>query len=106
VENWSGKSSLTIRQDFHAKVFTLTLVLTRTAQQQEHHCGDGHPKQVNLTHALCALKGTLVPLLTRSEPLELLRALIDVFARTVEPRRLYPRPKGLHGYHMAYKPCS
>ena len=113
VENWSGKSSLTIRQDFHAKVFTLnlTVVLTRTAQQQvdEHHRGDSHPKQVNLTHALCAMKGTLVRLLTRSDPLELLRALIDVFARTVEPvrpRRLYPRRKGLHGYHMAYKPCS
>ena len=113
VENWSGKSSLAIRQDFHAKVFTLNLsaVLTRTAQQQvdEHHWGDNHPKQVNLTHALCAMKGTLVRLLTRSDPLELLRALIDVFARTVEPvrpRRLYPRRKGLHGYHMAYKPCS
>ena len=115
VENWSGKSSLTIRQDFHAKVFTLNLtaVLTRTAQQQvdEHHRGDSHPKQVNLTHALCAMKGTLVRLLTRSDPLELLRALIDVFARTVEPvrpGRLYPRRKGprLHGYHMAYKPCS
>ena len=113
MENWSGKSSLTIRQDFHAKVFTLNLtaVLTRTAQQQvdEHHRGDNHPKQVNLTHALCAMKGTLVRLLTRSDPLELLRALIDDFARTVEPvrpRRLYPRRKGLHGYHMAYKPCS
>ena len=115
VENWSGKSSLTIRQDFHAKVFTLNLtaVLTRTAQQQvdEHHRDDGHPKQVNLTHALCAMKGTLVRLLTSPEPLELLRALIDVFARTVEPvrpRRFYPRRKGprLHGYHMTYKPCS
>jgi hypothetical protein len=115
VENWSGKSSLTIRQDFHAKVFTLNLttVLARTAQQQvdEYHRSDSHPKQVNLTHALCAMKGTLVRLLTRSDPLELLRALIDVFARTVEPvrpRRLYARRKGprLHGYHMAYKPCS
>jgi hypothetical protein len=68
VENWSGKSSLTIRQDFHAFTLNLTAVLTRTAQQQvdEHHRGDNHPKQVNLTHALCALKGTLVRLLTRS----------------------------------------
>jgi hypothetical protein len=92
VENWSGKSPLTIRQDFHATVFTLNLtaVLTRTAQQQvdEHPCGASHPKQVNLTHALCALKGTLVRLLTRSDPLERLRVLIDVFARTVEPVRV------------------
>lgn len=115
VENWSGKSSLAIRQDFHAKVFTLNLttVLTRTAQQQvdEHHRGDSHPKQVNLTHALCVMKGTLVRLLTRSDPLDLLRALIDVFARTIEPvrpRRLYPRRKRprFHGYHINYKPCS
>jgi hypothetical protein len=34
----------------------------------EHHRGDNHPKQVNLTHALCAMKGTLVRLLTRSDP--------------------------------------
>jgi hypothetical protein len=109
VENWSGKSSLAIRQDFHAFTLNLTAVLTRTAQQQEQHCGDSHPKQVNLTHALCAMKGTLVRLLTQSDPLELLRALINVFARTIEPvrpRRLYPRRKGLHGYHMTYKPCS
>ena len=111
VENWSGKSSLAIRQDFHAFTLNLTAVLTRTAQQQvdEQHGGDSHPKQVNLTHALCAMKGTLVRLLTRSDPLDLLRALIDVFARTIEsvrPRRLYPRCKGLHGYHMTYKPCS
>jgi hypothetical protein len=57
------------------------------------------------------MKGTLVRLLTRSDPLERRRAVIDVFARTVEPvrpRRLYPRRKGprLHGDHMADKPCS
>ena len=60
VENWSGKSALTIRQDFHAKVLTLNLtaVLTSTAQQMvDDRCrGDGHPKQVNLTYALCAMK--------------------------------------------------
>jgi hypothetical protein len=33
------------------------------------------------------MKGTLVRLLTRSDPLDLLRALIDVFARTIEPVR-------------------
>jgi hypothetical protein len=54
------------------------------------------------------MTGTLVRLLTRSNPLELLRALIDVFANTVEPvrpRRLYPGRIGprLYGYHMAYK---
>src|SRR5918994_1003594 len=72
---------------------------------------DIHPKQVNMTHALCAMKGALIRLLTRSDPLELLRVLITAVARTVEPirpGRSSPRRKGprLHGYHMVYKPCT
>jgi hypothetical protein len=115
VENWSGKSALTIAQDFHAKVLALNLtaVLARAAQNVIDECrrNDVHPKQVNMTHALCAMKGALVHLLTRTNPLELLRRLIEIFARTVEPvrpGRSYPRRKGprLHGYHMAYKPCT
>jgi hypothetical protein len=115
VENWSGKSALTIDQDFHAKVLALNLtaVLVRTAQEIVDDRGRDavHPKQVNMTHALCAMKGALVRLLTRGNPLELLRRLIEIFARTVEPvrpRRSYPRRKGPHlqGYHMACKPCT
>ena len=114
VENWSGKSALTIDQDFQAKVFTLNLTtaLATAAQQHvdQHHEADVHPKRVNLTHALCTMKQALVRLLTRSDALELLRAVIEVIARTVEPvrpGRSYPRRRGprLHGYPMAYKPC-
>src|SRR3954449_3945926 len=115
VENWSGKSALTIDQDFHAKVLALNLtaVLARASQDVvDDRCRDDiHPKQVNMTHALCAMKGALIRLLTRSDPLELLRVLITAVAHTVEPirpGRSSPRRKGprLHGYHMAYKPCT
>jgi hypothetical protein len=115
VENWSGKSALTICQDFHAKVLALNLtaVLVSTAQNvvDDRYRDDVHPKQVNMTHALCALKRAVVRLLTSANPLDLLRRLIEIFARTVEPvrpGRSYPRRKGprLHGYHMAYKPCT
>ena len=70
VENWSGKSALTICQDFHAKVLALNLtaVLASTAQEiVDDRCrDDGHPKQVNMTYALCAMKNALVCLLTRA----------------------------------------
>jgi hypothetical protein len=48
------------------RYLNLTAVPTRTAQQQvdEHHCGASHSKQVNLTYAHCALKGTLIRFLT------------------------------------------
>jgi hypothetical protein len=64
-----------------------------------------------MTHALCAMKGALVRLLTRANPLDLLRRLIAIFVRTVEPvrpGRAFPRRKGprRHGYPMAYKPCT
>jgi hypothetical protein len=115
VENWSGKSALTICQDFHAKVLALNLtaVLVSTAQKiVDDRCrADVHPKQVNMTHALCAMKAAVVRLLTRANPVELLRRLIEIFARTVEPvrpGRSYPRRQGprLYGYPMAYKPCT
>jgi len=122
VENWSGKSALSIFQDFHAKVLALNLtaVLASTAQQivDDRRRDDSHPKQVNMTHALCAMKDALcamkdalVRLLTRANPVELLRRLIEILADTVEPvrhGRSNPRRKGprLHGYYMAYKPCS
>jgi hypothetical protein len=115
VENWSGKSALSIRQDFHAKVLALNLtaVLAGTAQEivEDHHRDDRYPKLVNMTHALCAMKDAVVRLLTCANPVVLLRRLIEVFADTVEPvrpRRFSPRRKGprLHGYYTAYKPCS
>ena len=115
VENWSGKSALSIFQDFHAKVLALNLtaVLASTAQAivDDRRRDDIHPKQVNMTHALCAMKDALVRLLTRANPVELLRRLIEILADTVEPirpGRSNPRRKGprLHGYYMAYKPCS
>jgi hypothetical protein len=115
VENWSGKSALSIVQDFHAKVLALNLTagLASTAQEivEDRHRDDRHPKQVNMTHALCAMKDAVVRLLTCAHPMALLRRLIAIFADTVEPvrsgrsnrRRKGPR---LHGYYMAYKPCS
>src|SRR5215211_3537432 len=86
----------------------------RTVSQKivDDHCrDDSHPKPVNMTHALCAMKDALVRLLTRANPVELLRRLIEILADTVEPirpGRSNPRRKGprLHGYYMAYKPCS
>jgi hypothetical protein len=115
AENWSGKSALSIVQDFHAKVLALNLtaVLASTAQESvDARCRDDlHTKQVNMTHALCAMKDALVRLLTCANPVALLRRLIEIFADTVEPvrpGRSNPRRQGprLHGYSMAYKPCS
>src|SRR3954447_18089568 len=55
VENWSGRSALSIFQDFQAKVLALNLtaVLASTAQEivDDRRRDDSHPKQVNMTQA-------------------------------------------------------
>jgi hypothetical protein len=115
IENWSGKTLLTIYQDFYAKVFSLnlTLILASAAQDivDQRHATDRHPKQVNVAHALCTMKDAIVRLFRRADPEAILRALVETMSRTIEPvrpDRLYPRRKGprLHSYPMAYKPCT
>jgi hypothetical protein len=115
IENWSGKTPLAIYQDFYAKVFSLnlTMVLAAAAQDivDQRHDEDHHPKRVNVAHALCAMKDAIVRLFHRTNPVPVLRALVNTMSRTVEPirpDRLYPRRKGprLHSYPMADKPCS
>jgi hypothetical protein len=115
VENWTGKTVLAIYQDFYAKIFSLnlTMVLASAAQEvvDQRHAQDRLPKQVNVAHALCTMKDAIVRLFHRPDPVPLLRALVDTMSRTIEPRRpdrVSPRPKGLrlHGYPIAYKPCT
>jgi hypothetical protein len=54
VENWSGKSALSIYQDFHAKVFTanLTALLAHPAQSYiaSHSSAKQYTYQVNFAH--------------------------------------------------------
>jgi len=115
VEFWTGNSVLSIFQDFFAKVFSLnlTMALVNIAQETVDacHANDKHPKQVNVAHAICAMKGSIVTLLNRSNPFLLLRNLIMSFAGAVEAvrsERSYPRRQGhhLHRRHMSYKPCT
>lgn len=114
IENWSGKSDISVLQDFHARILSanLTYAVALSAQElvDQKHAQDRHPKKVNLTQALSHMKDALVRLLNHANPVILLRKLIALFARTVEPvrpNRRYPRRQGprLQGHHMNYKPC-
>jgi len=67
VENWSGKSTLSIYQDFHAKVFTANLaaILAHPAQKEValQSQSKQYTYQVNFTHLLSKMKDTVVRLL-------------------------------------------
>lgn len=100
IENFSGKSALSVRQDFYAKVLAtnLTALHVREAQEQVEaataHCVHAH--QVNFAQALTKMKDTLIELLmlTGQRLATRIKALIDYMACTHEPVRVgrsYPR---------------
>ncbi len=93
IENFSGKSVLSVKQDFYAKVFTtnLTAMVANCAQKQVDKA-TAHRKydyQVNFAQALSKMKNTLLELLRLStQKLQSrLKSLIEHMACTIEPIR-------------------
>ena len=120
LEAWSAKTEEGIRQDFHAKVMTLSLSAalsadsderTRTQSQQAVAAGKAkHPQQINRTHALAAVCRQLPKLLWHGLEHLLdaaLHALNDCFERVrclIRPGRSNPRmPRPKRMPPSAYK---
>jgi hypothetical protein len=102
IENFSGKSALSVKQDFYAKVLTtnLTSMLANAAQKQvdKTTAHRKHDYQVNFAQAVSKMKNTVVELLIISTHYlqSRLKALVDYIACTIEPireGRSYDRPK-------------
>jgi hypothetical protein len=93
IENFSGKSVLSVKQDFYAKVLStnLTAMVTNDAQQQvdKATAHRRHDYQVNFAQALSKMKNILIELLLLSaRKLQgKLEALIDYIACAIEPIR-------------------
>lgn len=117
LENFSGKSVLSVYQDFHAKVFTKNLVWImafpgNNALRQQHQ----HRKydyQINFTQALSKAKGVIGLLFheTASKVALLIVDLQHIFQRTIEPirpGRRYPRNHrpSQRKFFPAYKPIG
>ena len=113
VENWSGKSALSIYQDFHAKVFTSNLAAIFALPAQEQVAQQSQFKkydyQVNFAHLLSKMKDTVIALLRGLDVADILTNLWQIMLQTVEPvrpGRKYPRSKTgrRKRFSMVYKP--
>jgi hypothetical protein len=118
LENFSGKSALSVYQDFHAKVLMKNIVslfvlpvndtlTSATASDLKYK------HQVNFTHALAAGKD-LIPLLFQ-RPKRKIRSIIEalmlLLKRTTEPIRpgrkfLRKHLRSGRKYYMCYKPIA
>lgn len=117
LENFSGKSALSVYQDFHAKVFAKNLVWMMAFPVQnrldENTSFRKYRYQINFTQAFSKSKGVIALLF--HETVKRIRHLIGelqhIFQRTVEPirpGRKYPRnhKAKLRRYFLQYKPIG
>ena len=117
LENFTGKTSLSVYQDFHAKVFLKNLVHVLALPVQDMidvDCQDRkYSYQTNFTQALSKSKGVVALLFYESgrQIKRLVEDLQTIFQRTVEPVRLdrkYPRNHKVKSrkYFLQYKPIG
>jgi len=114
IENFTGKSVLSVYQDFHARIFSknLTVILAFPTRQRIEQKNENklYPYQLNFTQAVSKMKDTIVLLFNR--PLDVVKNLLsdlhDLFVITTEPvraNRKFPRNHKIQkrGFYPAYK---
>jgi hypothetical protein len=114
IENITGKSVLSVYQDFHAKVFSknLTSVLSYPSQSELMKSGkkDKYEHQINFVQALSKSKNVIALLFqrTHAKVIKLIKDLHDIFVNTTEPirpDRSFPRNHKVlkRKYYYCYK---
>jgi hypothetical protein len=117
IGNTTGKSVLSVYQDFYAKIFSknLTSVLSFPTQSKLKKAGKKkkYEYQVNFVQALSTSKNVtaLLFLRTRAKVDELIKNLHQTFANSaapIRPERAYPRNHKVlkRKFYFSYKPIS
>ena len=117
LENITGKSVLSVYQDFHAKVFAKNLasVLSFPVQNELEKSGkkEKYVHQLNFVQAISKIKHVIALLFqrTRKKVLKLIEDLHDIFIQTTEPirpGRKFPRKHkvSVRRHFISYKPIS
>ena len=114
VEEFSGKTARAVKQDFHAKIFLMTLAAAYAfpieEKVREEYVADEqrkHGQKVNRTNALAMTRDILIGVFVRKEIRQALDAFDLIVYKTreiVRPNRSVNRkPKPKRQYHMNYK---
>ena len=114
LENFSGKTARAVRQDFHAKVFLMTLcaayahpIEDRVVEEYKADQNRKFDQKINRTNALSMTQDILIAVFLRKQFEKALNAFDKIVAETreiIRPGRSNPRkkrPKQL--YSMNYK---
>lgn len=114
LENFSGKTSIAVKQDFHAKIFSMTLCAAYAHPIEEKVISEykadenrKHNQKINRTNALSMLQSILVPIFIKKQYKKAIEAFDDIVYKTreiIRPNRKNPRNhKQKKIYNMVYK---
>ena len=114
LENFSGKTARAVKQDFHAKVFLMTLcaayahpIEKKVIEEYEADQNRKHGQKINRTNALAMTMDILVPTFIRKKYNEAMQAfdlIVENTREIVRPGRSNPRNKRQKKpYSMNYK---
>lgn len=120
IENFSGKSPQAIKQDFYAKIFSLSLAgvfsyiadkkIVRDTARAKKKEKNKYGYKVNLKGAIGIIKASMSKLFSGTHDIgALLKDLLYTMCKNthaIRPNRKCPR-EGINKkrYHMCYKPC-
>jgi hypothetical protein len=115
LENFSGKTAKAVRQDFHAKIFLMTLCAAYAYPTEEKVVAEykadekrKYDQKINRTHALATMMDLAIPMFIKRKFREALNAFDDLVFNTreiIRPNRSVIRPKKpKKQYHQNYKP--
>ncbi len=114
LENFSGKTALAIKQDFHAKVFLMTLcaayahpIEEKVIQEYKADENRKFSQKINRTNAIGMTQNILIAVFIKKQFRKAIKAFDDIVSKTREilrPNRSLPRKhKPKKQYSMNYK---
>jgi hypothetical protein len=115
LENFSGKTAKAVKQDFHAKVFLMTLCAAYAHPIEERVIAEYKADQrrkfdqkINRTNALSMTQEIMIAIMIRKQFEKALQAFDNIVEKTreiIRPGRSFPRnKKPKRTYSMNYKP--
>jgi Transposase DDE domain len=114
LENFSGKTALAIKQDFHAKIFLMTLCATyahpieeKVIQEYKDDESRKFSQKINRTNAIGMTQSILIAVFIKKQFRKAIKAFDDIVSKTreiIRPNRSLPRKhKPKKPYSMNYK---
>ena len=115
VENFSGKTAIAVKQDYHAKLFLMTLCAAyahpiEEKVREEYKAGETRKfdQKINRTNAISMTQDIMIAVFLKKQIKAALAAFDKIVAKTreiIRPGRIEPRNiKPKRPYSMNYKP--